>query len=391
MNGAGSAADFVTRPLLVFWETTRACQLACRHCRASAMPTALPGELSTAEGLRLLDDLADFGRPRPILILTGGDCLMRPDLFDLVEYARGLGIPVAVSPSVTPNLTRPAMARLRGLGVKVASISLDGATAATHDAVRGVPGHFDQTLAAIRTLVDEGFKVQVNTTVMRDNVEELADVAALVQGTGAAIWEVFFLIGVGRGAASREIGPADAEDVCHFLVDASRYGFLVRTVEAPFFRRVLAWRRAAERDPAARPFSLGPLHAHLSYRLRQRLGPPGGRMAAPSVSTRDGKGIIFVAFDGAVHPAGFLPLPLGNVRTESLAGLYRDHPLLRAIRGARFSGRCGACELRDLCGGSRARAFAASGDPLAEDPACGYSPAGGLEPVPVASRGARAG
>ncbi|HUY60584.1 MAG TPA: TIGR04053 family radical SAM/SPASM domain-containing protein, partial [Candidatus Dormibacteraeota bacterium] len=363
MNGAGPAADFATRPLLVFWETTRACELACRHCRASATPAPLPGELTPQEGRRLLQDVADFGRPRPILILTGGDCLMRPDLFQLVGHAGELGLPVAVSPSVTPSLTRPAMARLRGLGVKVASISLDGAGAATHDAVRGVPGHFDQTLAAIRALVAEGFKVQVNTTVMRDNVEELAEVAALVQGTGAAIWEVFFLIGVGRGAAALEIGSAEAEDVCHFLVDASRYGFLVRTVEAPFFRRVLAWRRAAELDPAASPFARGPLYEQLARRLRKRLGPPGARMAAPSVATRDGKGIIFVAFDGTVHPAGFLPLPLGNVRTDSLAALYRDHPVLRAIRGARFGGRCGVCEFRDRCGGSRARAFATFGDP----------------------------
>ncbi|MCL4544135.1 MAG: TIGR04053 family radical SAM/SPASM domain-containing protein [Chloroflexi bacterium] len=372
--------DFSSRPLLVFWETTRACMLRCRHCRASAIPQPLPGELSTAEGRQLLDDLARFGRPHPILVLTGGDCLMRPDIYELGGYARGLGLPVAVSPSVTPRLDETAMVRLRELGIKVASVSLDGARAATHDSIRGVLGHFEATLTALRTLVEHGFKVQVNTTVMRDNAEELADLAALVQSTGAHIWEVFFLVGVGRGVATRETSPTENEDVCHFLVEASRYGFVVRTVEAPFFRRVAAWRRAAATEPG-RDFSLGPLYAHLSRHLRDLLGEPGERMVAPSVATRDGKGIIFVAYDGQVYPSGFLPLPLGNVRSHSLSEIYRDHPLLGAIRSSRFRGRCGTCEFSDLCGGSRARAFASWHDPLAEDPGCAYLPAAARQEV----------
>ncbi|MCB0902287.1 MAG: radical SAM protein, partial [Actinobacteria bacterium] len=192
------AVDYAQRPMLVFWEVTRACLLACAHCRASATPDALPGELGTEEGRRLIDQVAGFGRPYPILVLTGGDCLLRKDTFELVEYANSLGVPVAMSPSVTPMLTDEAIHTMVECGVKAVSLSLDGATAATHDGVRGIPGHFDQTIPAIRALVAAGLKVQINTTVMRANVDELADIAALMAQTGVHIWEVFFLVHVGR-------------------------------------------------------------------------------------------------------------------------------------------------------------------------------------------------
>ena len=362
--------NFAKRPMLVFWEVTRACQLACKHCRASATAQALPGELSTAEGLDLIDQVAAFGRPYPILVLTGGDCLLRPDLFDLVEHANGLGVPVALSPSVTPSLTPQMIDRMVSSGVKAVSISLDGAQAATHDEVRGIPGHFEDTIKAITALSAAGLTVQVNTTVMRANVDELADVADLISRAGAHIWEVFFLVQVGRGVATDAVTPDEHEEICHFLYDASQHGFIVRTVEAPFFRRVVFRRQAG--DPA--PTST--LYQALSGRLEALMGPAAGRPRAQTASTRDGKGILFVAYDGEINPAGFLPLPLGNVRDESIATIYRDDPLLRQIRDADFSGRCGHCEYADLCGGSRARAFAATGDPLGEDPACPYEPAG---------------
>ena len=375
--------DFARRPILVFWETTRACLLACQHCRASAMPRALPGQLSTAEARDLIRQVVAFGRPYPVLVLTGGDCLMRPDIFELAAYAADLGLALAMSPSVTPILDLDAIERIRRLGVKAVSISLDGAREASHDSVRGVPGHFVETVRTLEDLVASGLKVQVNTTVMRDNAHELADVAALVKSIGVHMWEVFFLVKVGRGVSTRAIGADEHEDVCHFLVDASRYGFLVRTVEAPFFRRVVAWRRALPPGAdAAATFRLGSLYRQLSARLRELLGPPGERLAAQSVSTRDGKGVLFVAHDGDVFPAGFLPLALGNVRRQQLSDVYRDSPLLQAIRRAEFAGRCGRCEFRDICGGSRARAFATSGDPLGEDPACPYL-ATGEPPVPA--------
>ncbi|WP_448060245.1 TIGR04053 family radical SAM/SPASM domain-containing protein [Cellulomonas hominis] len=368
-GGSQARIDYGRRPMLVFWETTRACQVACRHCRASAQMTALPGELSTAEGLDLVDQVAGFGRPYPILVLTGGDCLMRPDLFELVDHAVELGIPIALSPAVTPILTAAMVQRIATSGVRAVSISLDGATAATHEGVRAVPHHFRDTVAAIEAFVAAGLDVQVNTTVMRENLAELADVAEIVRRTGAKIWEVFFLVQVGRGTATNAITPAEHEDACHLVYDASQYGFVVRTVEAPFFRRVVVERRAGGPAPDS------PTYRALAARLVELMGPPTQRSSAHTAATRDGKGILFVAYDGEVYPAGFLPLGLGTVREQPLSTIYRDDPVLRKIRAAEFTGRCGRCEYADLCGGSRARAYAATGDPLAEDAACPYEPA----------------
>ncbi len=362
------AVDFGQRPMLVFWETTRACLLACRHCRASATTQPPPGELGSAEGRGLIDQVAGFGRPYPILVLTGGDCLLRPDLFALVDYAVSLGVPVCLSPSVTPRLTPAMIDRIAGCGARAVSVSLDGACASTHDGVRGIGGHFTQTVQAIRSLVAAGVTVQVNTTVMSRNVTELADIAGLIAATGTHMWEVFFLVHVGRGVDTGAISPAQHEDVCHFLYDASRHGFVVRTVEAPFFRRVVADRRSGRLAPDSA------LYRDLAQRLGQLLGPGRKLPSAHTAPTRDGKGILFIAHDGQVYPAGFLPLGLGSIRDRPLRDIYTGDPLLRDIRAARFTGRCGECQYADLCGGSRARAYAATGDPLGEDPACPFTP-----------------
>jgi radical SAM protein len=357
--------DLDARPILVFWETTKACGLACRHCRAAAVASPLPGELTTTEGTHVVESLADFGTPRPVLIATGGDVLMRSDLDALLERARASKVPVALAPSVTPLLRDGRLADLRRAGVKVVSISLDGATAATHDHIRGIEGHFAETLAAIKRLRRAGLTVQVNTVVMRETVDELPEVAGIVKTCGASVWELFFLVRTGRGCALAELAPEENEDVCHFLAEASRYGFVVRTVEAPFFRRVVSDRAAS------RP---GPLYRRLANRLHATLGDPTSRVRAQTKGTRDGKGIIFVRHDGEILPSGFLPVSLGNVRSEALVDVYRNHPLLRSIRAAEFHGRCGRCAYRHLCGGSRARAYVSTGDPLGEDPACNYQP-----------------
>jgi AdoMet-dependent heme synthase len=367
--GTLAGMDYAQRPMLVFWETTRACLLACRHCRATAMRRAPAGELTTAEGRELIEQVAGFGRPHPILVLTGGDCLLRADLFDLAGYASLRGVPVCLSPSVTPRLDRATIGRIAASDIKAVSVSLDGADAATHDGIRGIPGHFCDTLGAIGDLVAAGVTVQVNTTVMAANVRQLADVAGLVAATGAHMWEVFFLVQVGRGKDTAAIRAAEHEDVCHFLVDASRYQFVVRTVEAPFFRRVMTLRRQGCPPPDT------PLYQGLAGRLTGLLGTARREPAAHIAATRDGKGIMFVSSTGDVFPAGFLPLSLGNMRSRPLRDIYTGSPLLRDIRAGNFSGRCGRCGYADLCGGSRARAYAASGDPLGEDPACAYQPA----------------
>jgi AdoMet-dependent heme synthase len=361
------AHDYTLRPLLLFWEMTRACPLACAHCRAFAQACAAPDELTPAEGARFLEDVAGFGSPSPILVMTGGDPLSRPDLFERLAQARAQGTKVALAPAVSPALLS-AIPRLRDHGVRAISISLDGATRETHEGIRRVAGHFEQTIAMLAALVEAGFMVQVNTTVMRRNVEELASVAALLQRLGVHVWEVFYLVHVGRGRSLDELGPRECEDVGHMLYDAARYGFVVRTVEAPFFRRIATER--AERGHDVEAVGTGPLYARLRDRLRQELGAPTTRPKATSAGTRDGNGILFVAQNGDITPAGFLPLALGNVKTNDVVDVYRTNPTLVAIREARFGGRCGSCAFGKVCGGSRSRAFASTGDPLAEDPAC---------------------
>lgn len=372
--------DFSERPLLVFWETTRACALKCRHCRASAMPEPLPGELNPEEGRRLVEQVAAFGRPHPVLVFTGGDCLARRDVFELAHHAAELGLRPAMSPSVTSNLDAAAFARMLEAGVRAVSISLDGAQAATHEHVRGISGQFAATVEAIRLAVATGLRVQVNTAVMRENVEELPELASLLDRCGADAWEVFFLVVTGRAAVRSQLSAAWCEEVCHLLYDASGYGLSVRTVEAPFFRRVARWRRKYGQqtpDEVARVFGLTSYYPRAVNRLRDLLGLPPHSPAVRPGSTRDGSGIVFVAHNGDVYPAGFMPLPVGNVRERPLAEIYREDELLRAIRRGSFSGRCGVCEYRQLCGGSRSRALASSGDPLGDDPACIYRPPAG--------------
>ncbi|MGA2969962.1 MAG: TIGR04053 family radical SAM/SPASM domain-containing protein [Acidimicrobiales bacterium] len=360
---------FDDRPLLVFWEMTKACGLSCFHCRASAQPEPASDELSQDEGRNLIDELASMGRPRPILILTGGDCFQRPDIIQLVTYASERAVPVAVAPSVSARLTDANLHALRQHGVKTVSLSLDGGQASTHDAVRGIDGHFDDTLKAVATLKRCGFTVQINTTVMATTIEELAEIAVLVHDMGVDVWELFFLIGTGRGTEILATSAQENEDVCNFLVDAARYGFAVRTVEAPFFRRVAAQRREFL-DGQYKATSTGALYQRLRRRLVDELGESSAPSRTATAATRDGKGIIFVAANGDVYPSGFLPMSLGNVRDQHLASIYRNNPLLRLIRDAAFIGACGTCVHKQLCGGSRARAYATSGNPLGSDRGC---------------------
>ena len=357
-------------PHLVFWETTKACSLACEHCRASAQLDALPGELSTQEGFDLIDQIADMPGPSPILVFTGGDCLERDDLVELITYARSKGLRLGVAPSVTDRLTRATMQELYDLGVRSVSISLDGATSESHDTLRGIAGHFDKTIEALHMMRDIGFRLQVNTTVMKSNARELADVFALLRTTGVTIWEVFFLVGVGRGTAIVEVDPDEAEDISHFLVDVTTYGMTVRTVEAPFFRRVQVQREPFGLDEARDHFELGALYEHLRGRLELDGAVHDHPVRSTTLATGDGRGIVFVGFDGAVHASGFLPSVLGNVRDEPLAQIYAESLLLSVIRGGFYLGECGRCDFSRLCGGSRARAYAHTGMVLADDPAC---------------------
>jgi radical SAM protein len=372
--------DLDTRPFLVLFEVTRACDLSCRHCRAEAQPERHPDELTTAEVTGVLDDLAGVGAPRPIVVLTGGDPFKRADLRRLVEHGSSLGLAMAVSPSGTPLATEANLGGLRAAGAGAVSFSLDGAAADVHDAFRRVPGSFDLTVEACRAARRVGLRLQVNSTVTAATVEELPEMARLVGELGAGLWSVFFLVPTGRG---RRLGALDAEgteDALHLLADASEV-LSLKTTEAPQFRRVLHQRAAGA------GVDRGALYRRLQPRLeaslaRRRDEHPRGHAPAGHGSRRaplavgDGRGVVFVSHTGQVFPSGLLPLAVGNVREAPLTEIYRTAPLLRALRdGDRLGGRCGRCEFRRVCGGSRSQAFAATGDPLAEDPTCSYQPA----------------
>jgi Predicted Fe-S oxidoreductases len=363
------------KPLLVFWETTKACPLACIHCRANAITRPLPGELSHAEALDLIRQVAEFGRPYPVLVLTGGDPLMRSDLWELVEEARSLGIPVAMAPSPSRQLLENIDNIVRE-GVSAVSISIDHPDPVVHNSVRRYQGSWEAATTAVRELLRRGVSVQVNTAVMRSTVRGLPGMARLLRELGVRTWEVFYLVPVGRAGAEEDLSPAEWEDVSAFLYEVSRYGVRVRTSEGPMFRRVALLLNYASRT-GAEPSGLvrtGKLYLELVDELRKLMGEPGPQALFETSGTRDGKGVIFISHDGMVYPSGFLPVPVGSVRRGRLVDIYRGSPLLRRLRAAELRGRCGACEFREVCGGSRARAFAYYGDPLAEDPACAYRP-----------------
>jgi len=365
-----------SKPLIVFWESTKACLLSCIHCRAEAITRPLPGELGGREAYKLVDDILEFGAPYPLLVITGGDPLMRGDLWDIVSYASSLGVRVSLAPSVTPLLNDESIRRISESGVSAVSISLDSPFPEVHDSIRGYRGVWDRTVEVIRKLLDVGVKVQVNTVVMRPTVEGLPYMVNLLRKLDVNTWEVFYLVRVGRAQEKLDLRPDEWEDVSHFLYEASKYGLTVRTVEGPMFRRVTIARRYLESlgvdpDEVLKP---GPLYRRLAQKLRELEGPPTSKPGAQTIGTRDGRGIVFIAYNGDVYPSGFLPVSAGNIRKSSLRSIYLESSLFKSLRAGFFKGKCGICEFKDVCGGSRARAFSIYGDPLAHDPACPYEP-----------------
>jgi radical SAM protein len=363
---------FDEAPFIVIWEMTRACALACGHCRAEAIPHRDPAELTTAEGHQLIDRVAAFATPPPILVLTGGDPFRRPDLEALVAYGTRRGITVSVTPSGTAAVTEERLRALRDAGLARLAVSLDGATAATHDAFRGVRGSHRHTMRILERARALHLSLQINTTVSRQTVDELSALVPQLEALRPVLWALFFLIPVGRGQASQALSAEEIERVLHWAAAlAERAPFGVKTTEAPHYVRVVATRRRAAR--LALPLADGAREAP----GRARLDAIGRARRAVT----DGNGFVFIDHIGQICPSGFLPIPVGNVRTHDLASVYREDPLFRALRDpAQLGGRCGRCEYRAHCGGSRARAFAATRDPLAEDPGCIYHPAAGTPP-----------
>jgi radical SAM protein len=350
---------FDRAPFLVIWETTRACALACVHCRAEAIPQRDPRELTTDEGRALIDRVAAFGDAPPLLVLTGGDPLRRPDIVDLVAHGTGRGLSVSLTPSGTAAVTQARLRALHEAGLARLAVSLDGATAATHDAFRGVVGSHRHTLAIVERARALGLPLQINTTVCRQTAADLPALSRQVGELGAVLWALFFLIPVGRAQAEQALAADEIERALEWAADlAGQAPFGIKTTEAPHFHRILAQHRQARGGRA-------PRSAH---------GPDRIRRAGRAVT--DGNGVVFVDHTGTICPSGFLPLPAGNVRHDDLVAVYREAALFTALRDpARLGGRCGRCEYRDACGGSRSRAYALAGDPHAEDPGCAWQPA----------------
>ena len=351
-------ADFARAPFIVIWEVTRACALACLHCRADAIPWRDRSELTTEEGFHLIDQVRSFGDVPPLFVLTGGDPMRRPDLVDLVRYASDVGLNVALTPSGTAAATPKRLAELRDAGLKRVAVSLDGPDAETHDAFRRVRGSYAWTMKIIDAVTDLGLPLQINTTIGRLTYPHLEAMAERVRDLPIALWAVFFLIATGRGAALDQIDAEECEGVLNFLHDlAATVPFGIKTTEAPHYYRVMSERRSPE--PRT-----GPLPRQLPRQLRSHR------------SVTDGNGFVFIDHVGQICPSGFLPMVCGSTRNDSLVRIYREHELFVRLRDPdALEGKCGRCEFRHVCGGSRARAYAASGSAFGSDPLCAYLPA----------------
>lgn len=358
--------DFDQAPFLVIWETTQACDLACKHCRAEAQPDRHPGELTTAEARKLLSDVRRFG---PIIfVFSGGDAMKRPDVIELTEYGASLGLRMAITPATTPLCTRERLEQMHAAGMARLAVSLDGPNAAVHDEFRQVRGSFEHGIRILETAREVGMSTQVNTVVAKHNIDDFRVMADLLTDLGIVFWEVFFLIPMGRARPEDVAGAEAFEAVFEELYDLSRtVPFDIKVTAAPHYSRVVLQRKNSEMRAGARREASDVLTDGTKHSLRDGIGRARG--------VNDGDGFLFVSHTGEIFPSGFLPLTAGNVRTHDLVDVYRDSDLFRSLRDrSRLKGKCGVCEYRPVCGGSRARAYAITGDPLESEPFCVHVP-----------------
>jgi radical SAM protein len=354
-------ADFDRAPFTIAWEITRACAFACVHCRADAQHKRDPNELTTEEGYRLIDRFKAFGNP--ILVFTGGDPMMRPDLFDLIRYASKKGLRCSLTPTATALPTVERLCRAKEAGIRRIALSLDAPSPEAHDAFRQVPGSWERTMKILRSAQSIGLSAQINTTVTRYNIDLLSDMVQFVQEVGAVQWSVFFLVPTGRGQIADMISPEEHERVFHWLYDLSQRGaFDIKATAAPMYRRVAIERKRGETGEASVAFQ----GAGFQY---------ADGLNRPVKGVNDGRGFLFISHLGEIMPSGFLPISAGNVREVEVVDTYRHHPMFRDLRDpAKLKGRCGVCEYKVVCGGQRGRAYALTGDYLESDPACLYQP-----------------
>lgn len=332
--------------------------MKCLHCRAEAQYKADPRQLSFEEGKSLIDEIARMDNP--LFVFTGGDPLMRPDLFELARYAiEEKGLSVSMTPSATPKVTREAIRKAKEVGLSRWAFSLDGSNSEIHDYFRGTKGSFDLTMKGIEYLKELQIPIQINTTVSNYNLNDLEAIAEKIKDVGAVLWSVFFLIPTGRGMEKDMITPEQHEQVMKWLCRLQQtmpYG--VKATEAPHYRRVFVQEKS----------KLGDGQAAAGMKREDLLG------RAPK-GVNDGDGFVFISHIGDVYPSGFLPVACGNVREQPLTDIYRSSPIMKQLRDkSLLKGKCGVCEFKGICGGSRARAYAVTGDYLESDPYCAYVP-----------------
>ncbi|UTR09821.1 MULTISPECIES: TIGR04053 family radical SAM/SPASM domain-containing protein [Evansella] len=361
--------NYDENPFIVIWELTRACELKCLHCRAEAQYRRHPGELTFEEGKKLIDDIKSMNNP--MLVFTGGDPLMRKDVFDIAKYAIDKGVRVSMTPSATPNVTKEAMETAKEVGLSRWAFSLDGPTAEIHDHFRGTSGSFDLTMNAIKYLHELEMPLQINTVISNYNIDHLDEMAKLVEDLNCVLWSVFFLVPTGRGQESDMISPVQHEKVFQWLYDLSkRVPFDIKTTAGQHYRRVVIQNKMREKEAESSGNSI----KYADALKKGATGQIDGLGRAPK-GVNDGNGFVFISHIGDVYPSGLLPVKAGNVRETPLPEIYRESEVFKSLRNPDlYKGKCGVCEFRHVCGGSRSRAYAVTGDYLESEPFCVYIP-----------------
>ncbi len=358
--------DFDSAPFIAIWETTQACDLACKHCRAMAQPLRDTGELTTDEAKALMKRLREFG---PIVfVFSGGDCFKRPDIVELVEYGANLGLRMGITPATTSLATKDLLIQLRDVGLTRVAISLDGSNAEIHDEFRRVNGSFDHGLRILREAQEVGLSTQVNTVIRKANIDDMDAMTELMTTLGVVFWEVFFLVPMGRAKAEDVASAEEFESVFHQLYDLSKVApFDIKATAAPQYSRVVMQRKRAEVRAGADEDVNEVMTRGMHYSQSDGIGR--------ARNVNDGDGFVFISHTGDVFPSGFLPVKAGNIRDDDIIEIYRNSPVFQELRDrTQLKGKCGVCAYRDACGGSRARAFAMTGDHLAEEPFCAHEP-----------------
>src|SRR6516164_7081307 len=396
------AAGKEFKPRLIFWEVTKGCNLRCIHCRGTATQLMSPNDLPTGKALDIISQIADFGNP--ILVLSGGEPLYRADIFELAKYGTSRGLRVALATNGT-LVTKEVAQKIKDAGIKRVSISLDGADATTHDTFRGIPGAFDAAIYGMKNLQALGVSVQINTTIARHNAHQLPAVLDLARRLGADALHTFLLVPVGCGvdiAEEQMVPPDEYERMLNWFYDQSLTGDIeLKATCAPHYFRVARQRRAADRRagkavPAA-PIAhhpagsghIGPTEMTMpgstGISLKPGGGPPSGHtghfgghpgdMNAMTKGCLAGTGVCFISHEGEIFPCGYLPVMAGDLRKQNFREIWDDSEVFRVLRDTgNLKGKCGCCEFRNLCMGCRARAFAANGDYMSEEPFCIYQP-----------------